>query len=132
MAASSSETKSDLDMPNGWTKPSKALNPDPEVEIGFRRADFSCVKYLCDGAKDFFLDIGDGEISTKLKFRELGSNKLSTTVAYTNGLWWVVVHPSAKRTIDSLDEQFIAGRYINRVIFPIPKDVLDTPDYWTP
>jgi hypothetical protein len=61
MAASSSETKSDLDMPNGWTKPSKALNPDPEVEIGFRRADFSCVKYLCDGAKDFFLDIGDGE-----------------------------------------------------------------------
>jgi hypothetical protein len=131
MAASSSASHG-FEMPDDWTKPSDALKPRPEIEVGFRRADFTCVKYLCDGAKDFFLEVDeDNNMSSKKKFRD-GSKELSRIVAYTNGLWWVVVHPAAKKTIDSLDEQYLARRFIKRVVFPIPKEVLDTPDYWTP
>jgi hypothetical protein len=133
MAAASSSMSNTLDQPGPWTKPSKALEPIPGVETGFRRADFISVKYLCDGAKDYFLDVDKitGNLSPKSSIIDCCS-EVSTIVGYSNGLWWVVVHPSAKKTINSLDEQYLAGHYNKRVVFSIPTAVLDTPDYWTP
>ena len=69
------------------------------VPLSFCRGFFPYIKYLSKEAHMFFLNID----STKEVYISDSSN-YPTTVAYTNGIWWTIVHPSDKKTITSLDE----------------------------
>jgi len=115
-------------MPKKWTPPIEPSKPNPSIMLGYRISGRQGWKYL---DKDLIMQFFDEVDDTLIYNNEYGDNT-HEIVSYYNGIYWIVVHPSAINTIEALDVQFVLGRYIVRDIVKVPNDLVNVPEYWNP
>ena len=88
---------------------SSAATPsiDPWGAFSPIQREFSHGRYLSDPLKFFHEENGS--------FVQRGCEPATKRVhAFSNGTWWVVLHPDAALTIASLDRQFSEGIYVRK------------------
>lgn len=116
-------------MPKKWEMPQEFSKPDPSIVFGFRITGRQGWKYL---DKDLIMQFFDEVDDTLIYNSEYGS-KTHEVVIYNNGLYWIVVHPSAIKTIESLDLQVrLRPDDMTRDIVKVPLDLVNVPEYWNP
>jgi hypothetical protein len=122
-----------LRMPKKWNIPLEFYKPNPSIVlpnslhmIDLRTHDYQSCKYLNKNLIDQFFD----EIDDTLIYNSEYGKDPHEVVTYYNGFYWIVVHPSAIKTIEALDVQFALKRYIVREIVKVPNEIVNVLEYW--
>jgi len=115
-----------LRMPKNWEAPHDVFKSDPSIILGFRIPGRQGWKYL---DKDLIMQLFDEIDDTLIYNSDYGKNP-HEVVTYYNGLYWIVVHPSATETIKSLDTQFSLGIFLTREITKVPNGLVNILEYW--
>jgi len=114
-------------MPKKWEMPLEVSKPDPSIVFDSRIIGEHCWNYL---DKNLIMQFFD-EIDDTLIYNNNYGNNTHEVVIYHNGDHWIIVHPSAIKTIKKLDLQVrLRKDDMIRDIVKVPLELVNVPEYW--